>query len=322
MRKRVCLSLVVCLFTLVGCGGNATDNVDGIEQDEKGATPDHAVLLFGGLNEGGKSLGDTWVWDGPGWKQKAIHGPDARFGAAATTLAGEVVLFGGFAGQHGDAGDTWIWDGSHWTQKNVHGPGPREIAQMGSLGKSVVLYGGYHGSTLFDTWVWNGTSWSGRPGATGPAAGVGWATATLDNEVAFLGDSTNSFWTWNGSKWNKAASTNEVPARACARAARLGANVVLFGGVLASDDLTSTNDTWIFDGKRWSQVVTKHKPKPRACAGLASLGNRVVLFGGFDGEAGSNGETFGDTWTFDGNDWSEHTGPGPSARSSVVMVAY
>ena len=324
MMKLASLSLavVVCLSALVGCSGNVADDAAGIEQDQ--TTPDHGVLLFGGVTEGGKFLGDTWVWDGTEWKPKTVQGPDARFGAGAAGLPGKVVLFGGLTEQHGDSGETWIWDGSRWTEKNVHGPSPREITQMGSLGKNVVLYGGYHGSTLFDTWLWDGTSWSGRPGAIGPVAGAGWATATLDNEVAFLGVTTNSFWTWNGSKWNKAASANDIPPRSCARAARLGANVVLFGGTLASDNLTATNDTWIFDGKskRWSQVVTKHNPRPRGCAGLASFGNRLVLFGGFDGSVGTNGETFGDTWIFDGTDWSEHTGAGPGARSSLVMVAY
>jgi hypothetical protein len=84
-------------------------------------------------------------------------------------------------------------------------------------------------------------------------------------------------------------------------------------------DETITNDTWTFDGQSWTKVATQHKPAPRACAGLASFGNRVVLFGGFDDVTG---KTFGDTWILDGSDWSEHTGPGPGARSSFVMVTY
>jgi hypothetical protein len=52
---------------------------------------------------------------------------------------------------------------------------------------------------------------------------------------------------------------------------------------------------------------------------MATLGARVVMFGGTNA---ASVQWFGDTWEWDGANWSENTQvPAPEARSSAAMAA-
>lgn len=318
---------ILCVVALAGCAADddaaapASPEAEAAEADVHGARPAHAILLFGGMDGRRQPFGDTWVWDGKGWTQKNVTGPSARDSAAAAALYGKVVVFGGEA-RGADLDDTWVWDGAGWSKKDVSGPGKRQLAQAGTAGDGVVLHGGYHGSGLFDTWTWNGTAWSEVKQA-GPPGSVGWSVATLRDHALFFGTAADTRWDWSGSKWSSTRNgAGALPGRSGAGAAVLGSKVVVFGGVLTEDDVTTANDTWIFEGGSWTRLKTKHAPSPRANFGMASLGDRVVLFGGYDDNAGGNGKLYGDTWIFDGDDWSEYTGPRPGARNSCMMVAY
>jgi hypothetical protein len=59
-------------------------------------------------------------------------------------------------------------------------------------------------------------------------------------------------------------------------------------------------------------------PSIEACeARHGDARKRHFLFGGFKG-----GTAFGDTWKFDGTNWTLLSAPGPSPRTPAIFVAY
>jgi hypothetical protein len=75
--------------------------------------------------------------------------------------------------------------------------------------------------------------------------------------------------------------------------------VVLHGGVGNG----APSDTWTWDGTDWTQRAPAHHPLKRYFLGMTydAARGQVVLFGGDNGNAQFPA---GDTWTWDGTDWS------------------
>ncbi|HEX8792177.1 MAG TPA: kelch repeat-containing protein [Polyangiaceae bacterium] len=243
-----------------------------------------SVLLFGGMSLG-PYLGDTWVWNGTaGWKQLRVQGPSAREGAAAAMLNGKVVLYGGSSASNGFLADTWEWDGTQWTQLTIAGatPGGRYGHSMATLANQVVLFGNVGGPT--DTWLFDGTAWT-KSAASGPTGDPGG-----------LSDS-----------------------RGFQTIATLGNRVILFGGEQDANHILG--DTWAFDGTAWTQLTPAHAPAARFHAGATTYGGKVVLYGGA-GAIPNAPPFYGDTWTFDGTDWTQASSSGPSERYGYVLAAH
>jgi hypothetical protein len=79
--------------------------------------------------------------------------------------------------------------------------------------------------------------------------------------------------------------------------------VVLFGGIRV-DGSPLPAETWEYDGADWRRVSTATSPRARGLHAMAYDSSRgvVVLFGGTSGAGG--GTEFGDTWEYDGTDWT------------------
>jgi hypothetical protein len=135
--------------------------------DEKRKT----VILFGGLTikvPGGQiALGDTWEWNGSGWSQLHVEGPDPRWGHKMVFdyNMGAIVLFGGNNGKT-ILDDTWIWEGSSasWRKMSpeIH-PSARSNYGMvyDSMRGRVLMFGGLSADKLplNDLWEWDGKEW-------------------------------------------------------------------------------------------------------------------------------------------------------------------
>ena len=133
------------------------------------------VLLFGGHsfdNQGMKTYGDTWIWDGVAWKEISTPGPSPRDGADAvfTPLSGEIFLFGGaeIDSEVRLLNDTWLWNGRQWNQIKVEGPPARAHPAMAfdvKRGK-VVMTGGSNApsAVMADTWEWERQIWICKAG--------------------------------------------------------------------------------------------------------------------------------------------------------------
>jgi hypothetical protein len=177
-----------------------------------------------------------------------------------------------------------------WTQKQDIGPPARSNHAMAFDGarRQVILFGGAVGSgSVGDTWVWNGENWT-QVADMGPAARLGCRLAY---------DSQRK-------------------------------RAVLFGGASAvvanaGDASKLMNDTWEWDGEFWTQVADTG-PSPRCMHAMAydAARQRVLLFGGLLGDAGADGllHGAGDTWEWDGSDWTQIEDVGPGARQSHAMA--
>jgi hypothetical protein len=95
------------------------------------------LVLYGGLDASGATLGDTWTWDGSAWTLLAVAGPITPHGLypmpnLVAPLHGAIVFY--VAAQSGDSSSTWTWDGVSWTMLPAAGPnlleGPYQSAAM------------------------------------------------------------------------------------------------------------------------------------------------------------------------------------------------
>ena len=80
---------------------------------------------------------------------------------------------------------------------------------------------------------------------------------------------------------------------------------IMFGGATGSGAAQDLSDTWEWDGTDWTRINTKNSPKPRRNPMLTYhlTGGKALLFGGGTGSSGP--PFFGDTWTYDGRDWTQ-----------------
>jgi hypothetical protein len=94
---------------------------------------------------------------------------------------------------------------------------------------------------------------------------------------------------------------------------------VLFGG---ADGNSVYGDTWTWD-RTWQPMFPATSPSPRQGPAIAFDGaaGNVVLFGGSPTVPVGSGTAFGDTWTWDGSNWTQQFPPvSPPARTWTNMV--
>ncbi|HEV2231760.1 MAG TPA: hypothetical protein VGS18_06205, partial [Thermoplasmata archaeon] len=99
--------------------------------------------------------------------------------------------------------------------------------------------------------------------------------------------------------------------------------VLLFGGGVSFFGFTRAfNDTWLYRAGHWQNLSTSVGPSPsarfQAAMAWDSLDNDVLLFGG----AAASGQTYGDTWTFNGtwhNISSTVAATAPSPRAGMAI---
>jgi len=162
-----------------------------------------------------------------------------------------------------------------------------------STHSQVVLFGGQGPTTqqdvdnlilgvLNDTWVWDGTNWTQKVPQTSPAARVGHAMA------------------YHAAK----------------------GQVVMHGGYI-NGPVGYADDTWVWNGSNWIEQFGSTYPGLRAGAAMAydSAHAQVVLFGGTGALTESGSSFLGDTWLWDGSQWTQaspQTSPGPRAGHGMA----
>lgn len=95
---------------------------------------------------------------------------------------------------------------------------------------------------------------------------------------------------------------------------------VIWGGL--SGGLTIYTDVYEFDGEYWYFVPTAQTPSDRKSHAMAydKARGRTIMFGGSAGDSQA-GALKGDTWEYDGSNWTEiETVVAPPARESHAMV--
>lgn len=94
--------------------------------------------------------------------------------------------------------------------------------------------------------------------------------------------------------------------------------VVLFGG--SGGGTTRFNDTWEWDGSTWTQVADMG-PSVRWYSGMTydDSHQRLVLFGGVT-TGGGGDDTLGDTWEWNGTEWTQVADIGPAPRLGCALA--
>lgn len=86
---------------------------------------------------------------------------------------------------------------------------------------------------------------------------------------------------------------------------------VLFGGIGDGRSVAEAyrNDTWEYDGQTWTRRPTPHAPSGRTDFGMTFDRDRarIVLFGGFTHDGINGNRRSGETWEYDGRDWTLRT---------------
>jgi Concanavalin A-like lectin/glucanases superfamily/CARDB/NHL repeat/Galactose oxidase, central domain len=178
----------------------------------------------------------------------------------------------------------------------------------------IVLVGGGNWNWLSsDTWEYDGTNWTLRTDLI-HSAPVRWTAPVAynpDDQVTVLFGGTdeigfhNDTWQYDGLTWAPIDTLTAPSPRNGARMAydRSRQRMVLFGGYYGPGGLFF-DDTWEYSDGQWTQRTPTHHPPARESSTLAYDARRgvVVLFGG-GRDAGST--VYGDTWEWDGTDWTQ-----------------
>jgi len=196
----------------------------------------------------------------------------------------QTVLFGGFlAGSGTILGDTWTLQAGRWVgHATVPSPPPRVSGALvyNPGTRTTQLLGGY------------------GPGGEGPLADE---------------------WSWDGNRWHElrpaSASGAPLPALLPSAAWDPATHQLVLVCVCRTGDVNDGHPyaaetwTWNQDELLWQQQRPAHHPRLRTSVALAyhrASGAVVLVDSGADPGSGA-----GDTWAWDGTDWTELAGPQP-----------
>jgi cysteine-rich repeat protein len=309
------------------------------------------VIVFGGFDGTypvPNVLTDTWELDGTTWTQvqtAATPSPARSYMAMAYDPVRNVtVLYGGGSGDlpRTRYNDTWEYDGTNWVQRTLTTNGfardTHTMAFDAGRGK-IIVHGGFRiagpsSGPSSDTWQLDATGWTAVTGtalATTRREHVMAYDAFRNKLVVFGGsnqpDDRAAAATFyddtgenDGASWSTRSFGTDLTVRgghAVAYDTRR-ARAVLFGGNQSPTTSVLLNDTLEFTGGTWIHR-TVSGPSARANHAMAydAARGKVVLFGGVTG-----GGAVADTWTYDGNTWTQPalSGTPPAARVSAAMA--
>jgi hypothetical protein len=307
--------------------------------------PTRGCTVFGGYAT--TPLDDTWVFlpTVPTWTRLTPNSsPSARSRHAMVYDPGfGCLLFGGAAPTPTD--DTWTFSGNTWTLLPAQLPPQRVWPSLCFDGRNgrLLLFGG-HGAApsrpLFDdTWELDGHVWRpilSRTRLPGQWYRAGAYDLRRARAVAFGGADTdgtswwffNDTWEFDGQDWVQRTLAGS-PSPRCGHLTydSWRGLTVMFGGWdrdPATGVFRGLDETWGYDGIRWTQIVTRNAPSARFAPLVFDAGRGVVmLFGGARMSPQGNPSALGETWEFDGQDWTLIPTPPqstPSARYAHGIV--
>ena len=256
-----------------------------------------SLLLVLFVTGAGAQTAANWTYRLP------LNSPQAReyHTMVYDSARGQITLFGGaysapdvYGGDrspltYSTLNDTWVWDGANWAQKSPLASPPARVyhgmAYDDARGQVVVFGGtpsGFSPAAISDTWVWDGVNWAQKSPPIFPPARMGHAMAY---------DSVHH-------------------------------QVVLFGGISAGNNPTDLNDTWVWDGANWTQKFPKTSPPARQLHAMAydSSHGQLVLFGGILNL--KSGPVLGDTWVWDGANWTQKAPQASPPAQYAYALAY
>jgi len=225
--------------------------------------------------------------------------------------------------------DTWAWKNNAWTQKQAIGaPNNRYLTAMAYHPSTqlTVLYGGVANNGTF---TWDGTTWTNAsnaiPGTIGYQGMAHDGNPGVDEVIMFGGWNNaialDTTWAWNGTTWTNKNPTNKPTARYHVKLAWDGSRneIILFGGW---DRTSALSDTWVWKDGDWTEKSPATVPPGRydQAIGYDPVSEKIIMHGGWTASA-TGPQVHGDTWAWDGTDWTEITATKAlTPRSSHMMV--
>lgn len=246
-----------------------------------------AMFLFGGYcSQNKKRLNDLWEYRGRKWKQVLTHkAPEARSGHAMVydTFQERLLVFGGKNDEGQLLNDLWSWDGVQWMLLANAGPVSRQSHRL--------------------------------------------ALNTNTGEIFLFGGSNekkeglNDTWIYKEGKWSE-LHTSTVPAARLQHTLVYDSHrdkMVLFGGFNRTDDGKIVyGDTWECDKKQGWQLKNDAEEMARDHHAMVydPTAQTIFLFGGY------HQGYFGDTQSWNGENWTLETNDGPSKRAGKPGLIY
>jgi hypothetical protein len=298
------------------------------------------LVLFGGqLDNNNTWLQDTWEYDGSQWEQlNPAHAPDASLGygemtydkvRAKTVLVNLVNTFGNAIGN----GIVWEWDGSDWSEHDYY-DGPANQYEPGIQiydplwGQVAVFRSDDPDETFSADFHWDGTQWTASNKLPLERGNASLAYDPVRQRTVLFGGSRDGWlpeetWAYDGTGW---ADLNVVGPGGRTMSAMVydeaRAQMVLFGG--RDDSGHYFSDTWTFDGTQWQLLTPQHQPPARFmhALGYDRARKKVILFGGVTATSYYGPFTaLGDTWEWDGTDWTQLSPmTSPSPRFGIKLA--
>lgn len=133
------------------------------------------IIMYGGIDDFGTYLDETWAWNGSQWTKLDIGRNDKPKARILPTMfidpqSNRIMLAGGIGRPGFDADferyeDQWRFDGSKWVEMNPSQKLPQRYGAQVALDPNnnrILVFGGksIDEKYLGDLWAWNGTSWS------------------------------------------------------------------------------------------------------------------------------------------------------------------
>jgi len=257
-----------------------------------------------------------WGWDGTHWQRVTEGGPPGRIlgGAAYDEKRNVLVLYGGRPLELGKCSqETWEWDGEVWTQKDAQPPTACDHVKMvydAANGEAILFSGLDDDENLVnETWSWNGEEWK-LLSEEGPESRghFGFVYDPSHEQTLLYGGYastvTDEFWVWKDGAWQEVSFPGPGNLSHFGMAYDTDENALyIFGGANSPSTFSSLADkTWVLSGGSWRELSPVSSPSERGspAMGYDPVRNRIVLYGGFD--SGQN--ELGDTWEWDGQQWS------------------
>ncbi|MCX4242402.1 Kelch repeat-containing protein [Paraliomyxa miuraensis] len=287
---------------------------------------DGRLLLFGGRDNNGIWLGDTWIFElaTHTWTQLPLAppmAPPARNAHGMARLdADTVVLFGGTnSGAGGALGDTWLFDtvAEQWSLDPGAAPPARFQHGMVSIGDNrALLFGGMMspGNEFGDTWVFDGATnaWQNMVPPAGPQPTASFALAFDDADTAIViggfqsQNPINQTWRYavSTNSWSSGTITGGPGARAVLDGEILDdGRMVVWSGKLGNCCVNPSPGMYAYDpvANTWANLMPMGEPTPRFNYSMAEVvgENRAILFGG-QLQNGGPGSAVAETWEYVG----------------------
>ena len=223
-------------------------------------------ILFGGSTNAvnGRSLNDTWEWDGITWRSLPGLSPARRRGHLMVydSRRDRIILFGGETCDNlCYQNDTWEFDGSAWTSiSTATAPPPQAWGSMTFDDKRAraVLFGGIN-TPFTELWEYEPANtnrpWQLMPqtGAVPPNLAGQMVYDKLRERTVFF-DGNGLTYEWDGVRWDLRSPPVSPPQRFFASITYddIHNQVVMFGG--SSGVHPVFNDTWFYHPENTASV--------------------------------------------------------------------